>query len=127
MLFLNPAAGAGALHALALPARASRAALCPRCGLHAPCSIVHWLWQSVPHDHLPASFVLLLKPPLCAPPAEGAPGSGGGLFGRKGRRRVPLTTKDCTSIVDGLKRIYFQKVGQLGSRPVQHVQQLTVT
>ena len=30
---------------------------------------------------------------------------------------MPLTTKDCTSIVDGLKRIYFQKVkGRLCAR-----------
>jgi EH domain-containing protein 1 len=55
------------------------------------------------------------QPAPAAPPfaPEGAPGSSGGLFGRKGRRRVPLTTKDCTSIVDGLKRIYFQKIRPL--------------
>jgi hypothetical protein len=64
----------------------------------------------------------MLQPPL--PPsahraawylAESSPSpSGGGLFGRKGRRRAPLTTKDCTSITQGLRRIYFQKVGGNG-------------
>jgi hypothetical protein len=48
--------------------------------------------------------------PSRAPPLESSPPSGGGVFGRKGRKRTPLTTKDCTSIVEGLKRIYFQKV-----------------
>lgn len=36
-----------------------------------------------------------------------------GMFGRKSRKRAPLTTKDCTSITDGLKRIYFNKIRPL--------------
>lgn len=45
-----------------------------------------------------------------------SPPAGGGMFGRKGRKRPQLTTKDCTSITDGLKRIYFSKI-----RPLEDV------
>ncbi|KAL4430913.1 hypothetical protein ABPG75_006169 [Micractinium tetrahymenae] len=47
---------------------------------------------------------------------EPSPPAGGGMFGRKGRKRPQLTTKDCTSITDGLKRIYFTKI-----RPLEDV------
>ncbi|PSC74976.1 EH domain-containing 1-like [Micractinium conductrix] len=49
---------------------------------------------------------------------EASPSPGAGLFGggRKKGRRAPLTTKDCTSITDGLKKIYFQKI-----RPLEDV------
>lgn len=41
-------------------------------------------------------------------PAALCPGAGG-KRGKDGKKPVPM--KVCTSIIDGLKQIYFQKVG----------------
>ena len=43
------------------------------------------------------------------PGGGGAGGAGAGFLRRN--RRVTLSTKDCTSIAEGLKKIYFTKVG----------------
>lgn len=62
---------------------------------------------------LPAALPPCCDARLLAGPADPSPPAGGGMFGRKGRKRPQLTTKDCTSITDGLKRIYFSKARPL--------------
>ncbi|EFN59109.1 hypothetical protein CHLNCDRAFT_33853 [Chlorella variabilis] len=42
-----------------------------------------------------------------------SPASAAAMFGRKGKRRAALSTKDCTSITEGLKKIYFHKIRPL--------------
>ncbi|KAI3433598.1 hypothetical protein D9Q98_003408 [Chlorella vulgaris] len=69
-----------------------------------------------PSAYSPGAPYFSVPPAPAAVPAaaEASPG-GSGLFGRKkdGRRRAPLTTKDCTSITEGLKKIYFHKIRPL--------------
>jgi hypothetical protein len=63
--------------------------------------------------HYPPHLAPFFLPPLILSFAESSspsPSSAATMFGRKGKRRAVLSTKDCTSITEGLKKIYFHKV-----------------
>eukprot|EP00887_Chlorella_sp_A99_P005433 scaffold1.g5433.t1 len=62
----------------------------------------------------------LAMPPPMPPPTMHSPygqpspqAAGSGFFGRRKQKRLTLSTKDVTSITDGLRRIYFQRIRPL--------------